>query len=273
MMGKNIRFLDNNFLESAVSVSSETDLNGFDVNDILDNYNFGKYRLTEDAVLSGYKIDIELQGELAPSSFSIIPDDNRIFYLTAETEVVIQASNSGFSVIEKEFTARHSRFGVFCDLQEDGIDNSYKYWRIWIKEFNRGTSELNESLDVKYIYLGDHVEVDSYNVSNGIGVQLEDRSVLQIAESGRVYANRKRPQLKITNLRFQYCSGADRIALQKLYYQVGKTENFLCVLDPSGVTEAEANELMRVMRFEKNPGQTHRVRDLFEQSFSLIEAL
>lgn len=272
-MSKNIRFLDNNFFADAESTVSDIDHNGVYADECFDVYNFGKYRLTENGTLGGYVIDVTLKGEMAPSSFALIPDDNRVFYLTNETDIVIQASNSGFNLIEKEFTVQASRFGIYADLTETGVDNSYKYWRIWIKEFNRGESEKNESIDIKYIYLGDHVEIDGRNISTGIGVQLEDRSKLQISESGRVYANLKRPQLTITNLRFQYMNGNDRKAFQRFYHQVGKTDNFLVVLDPSGVTESEKYELMRVMRFEKNPSQSHVIRDLFTQTFSLVEAL
>jgi hypothetical protein len=272
-MCKNIRFLDNNFFTTAANVTSDADLNGVLASEVFDSYNFGKYRLTENGVLGGYVIDVELAGELSPSSFALIPDDIRVFYLTSETEVVLQASNTSFDVIEKEYTLNWSRFGIFGDLTEQGVDNSYRYWRIWVKEFNRGESEKNESLDIKYLYLGDHVLIDDRNISTSIGVQLEDRSKIQMAESGRVYANLKRPQLKITNLRFQFQNGSDRVNFQQFYHRTGKSENFLCVVDPNGITEAEKFELMRVMRFEKNPTQSHVVRDLFEQTFTLVEAL
>lgn len=271
-MSKNIRFLDNNFFKDAESTVSDVDLNGVYADECFDEYDFGKYRLTENGTLGGYVIDVTLKGEMAPSSFAIVPDDNRVFYLTNETEIVLQASNSGFGLIEKEFTAKWSRFGVFADLQDDD-DNSYKYWRIWIKEFNRGESEKNESIDIKYIYLGDHVEIDNWNITKGIGVELVDRSRIETSESGRVYANLKRPQLKITGLRFQFMNSIDRANFQKLYYQTGATSNFLVLIDPSGYTESEFLELMRVMRFEKNPSQSHVIRDLFTQNFSLIEAL
>lgn len=270
---ENIRFLDNSFLNQALSVTSDEDYNGQYAIDATDVFDFGRYRLTENAELGGYVIDIELNGELQPSTFAMVPHDTTKFYLTSETEVVVQASNSGFDTIEKTFTGRWSRFGVFCDFMETGVDNSYRFWRIWIKEFNRGESEKNESIDIKYFYLGDHVEIDDRNIATGIGIEMIDRSKIQIVESGRAYSNKKRKQLKLTNLRFQHMTSADRSKFQIFYEEKGKTDNFLCIPDPSNASESVPFDLMRVFRLEKLPRGEHKILDQVTMNFSLIEAL
>ena len=268
-----IRFLDNNLVSQAVSVVSDTDYDAKDVTGVLDAYDFGLYRLTENGTLGGYVFDIELFANLEPSCFAIVPSDVTRFFLTSETEVVLQASNSGFDNIEKEFTGVFSRFGAFVNIREAGVDNAYRYWRVWIKEFNRDPGEINESLDIKYFYLGDHVQIDTRNIAKGIGVFNEDKSSILIAESGRRFANLKQSQLKINNLKFQAMSGSDRANFQRFYQTVGKVENFLCIPDPGDATSAEPLELMRVMHFEKPPMQKHIVRDLFDQDFTLVEAV
>jgi hypothetical protein len=79
--------------------------------------------------------------------------------------------------------------------------------------------------------------------------------------------------MNISGLRFQYMNEQDRINFQQFYYCVRKTLNFLTIVDPEGFTEAEIMENARVMHFVDIPGQAHRIRDLFENTFSLREAL
>ena len=272
---KKIRFLDNNLLTDSANVifSSDTDYDGKTGQDVLDTKNFGVYRLTENVTLGGYVFDVELTAPLEPSSFAIVPNDVNGFYLTSETEVIVQASNFGFDTVEKEFEGIHSRFGAFCDFRETGVDNSFRYWRIWLKEFNRDPSEINESLDIKYIFFGDHVDITERNIATKYSVKLTDNSEIFESESGRRYVNDKPKKLTIDGLRFQYMNGTDRANFQKFYYEYGISQNFLTVIDPADVMTAEPLELMRIMHFNAIPDQSQQIRDLMETSFSLSEAL
>ena len=270
-----IRFLDNNLLLDTTNVSytSDVDYDGKNISDVLDPHSFGVYRLTKNGSEDGYVVDITLSAPLEPTSFAMIPNDVNAFYLTSESEVKIQASNFGFDMIEKEFTGRHSRFGVFANLTEADSQNNFKYWRIFITEGNRDVSENNETLDIKYFYFGDGVQLTERNIAGGISVGLSDLSEVFKAESGREYYNQKDKKMTVGGLRFQYMNDTDRANFQKFYYENGITNNFLAMIDPDGVLEAEPCELMRVMKFDKLPAQTHRIRDLFENTFSLTEAL
>jgi hypothetical protein len=270
-----IRFLENNLLLDTTNVSytSDVDYDGKDISDVLDPHNFGVYRLTKNATEDGYLIDVTLSAPLEVTSFAMVANDVNGFYLTNESEVKIQASNFGFDMIEKEIIGRHSRFGVFANLSEVGEQNAFKYWRILITEGNRDVSENNETLDIKYCFFGDGVELTERNIAGGISVGVDDLSQVFKAESGREYYNQKDKQMKIGGLRFQYMNDTDRANFQKFYYEFGTTNNFLTMVDPDGKFEAEPCELMRVMKFDKLPTQTHRIRDLFENTFSLTEAL
>lgn len=272
---KKIRFLDNNLLTDSVNVifSSDTDFNGKDGTDVLNPFEFGTYRLTENATLGGYVFDVTLNAPLEPSSFAMVPVDVNGFYLTSETEIIVQASNFGFDTVEKEFTGYHSRFGAFCDFREDGVENAFKYWRVWIKEFNRDPSEINESLDIKYLFFGDHVDIQERNITTAYSVELDDRTEIFESESGRRFSNNKDKRLKISGLRFQYMNGNDRANFQKFYYEKGIAENFLVAIDPADTMTAEPLELMRVMHFDRLPGQRQQIRDLMETTFTLTEAL
>jgi len=267
-----IRFCNNNYLlDDEVFFTSETDYNGNTFDDVFDTRNFGVYRLTKDPVDDAFIFDITLPGSIEPASFALLPADYNNFYLTAETEITIEASNFGFDTIEKTFTGKHSRFGVFCNFTELKEQNSYRYWRIRITTGNR--TEFDDSLDIKYAYFGDHVGLATRNIATGFGVGLKDLSQVFMAESGREYFNKKDKQMNLTGLRFQYMNDQDRVNFQQFYYCVGKTENFLTILDPDGVTEAEIGELNRIYSFNAIPGQTHQIRDLFENTFALKEAL
>ena len=274
MSCEKIRFLDNNLLgQEYVILSGTDDYEGNSPADVLDPYNFGIYRLTQHPTLGGYCFDVELSASLEPSSFAMIPSDVRNFYLTSETEVVIQASNFGFESVEKEFKGKFSQYGVFCNIRQAETDNAYRYWRIWIKEFSRAPDDINESLDIKYLYFGDHVEINDTNISNGIGVRWIDNSTIAKSQSGRRYPNYKKPTLELNNCRFGLLKGNDRRNFQRFYQRVGKTENFLVVPDPSDFISVDPYELMRVMHFSQVPSQSHVVFDMYDQSFTLVEAV
>jgi len=270
-----IRFLENNLLLDTTNVSytSDVDYDGQNISDVLDPHSYGVYRLTKNAIEDGYLIDITLTAPIEPTSFAMLANDVNGFYLTSESQVRIQCSNFGFDIIEKEIIGRHSRFGIFANLAEIGEANAFKYWRILITEGNRDVSEIGESLDIKYCFFGDGVQLDTRNIAGGISTSLTDLSKVFKAESGREYYNQKEKQLKIGGLRFQYMNESDRSNFQKFYYEFGTTNNFLCMVDPDGKFEAEPCELMRIMKFDRLPNQTHKIRDLFENTFSLTEAL
>jgi hypothetical protein len=267
-----IRLCNNNFLDDAsVTIAAETDYNGNTVADILDTRDFGVYRLTKDPVQDAFIFDVTLPNSLEPTVFAILPANYNEFYLTAESEVTVEASNFGFNAIQKTFTGRFSRFGVQVNFTENSVQNSYRYFRIKITTGNR--TNFDETLDIKYFYFGDHVGLTTRNIATGFGVALNDLSESFVAESGREYFNEKDLQLSISGLTFQFMGDSDRANFQKFYYHVRKSKNFLTILDPDDKIEAEYMELMRMMRFVNLPNQSHRLRDLFETSFELREAI
>ena len=270
-----IRFLDNNLLTDSanVSFSSKADLNGQTLADVIDSESFGKYRLTEDDTDAAYIFDVELTNQLNPCCFVMLAADVNKFYLTSESVITVQASNFGFGYVEKEFIGEFSRFGIYCNFYEAGVQNNFRYWRIHISAGNRAPSENNESLDIKYAFFGDGLTFEDRNVATGFGVSLKDLSKPFVAESGRKYYNQKEKQLVVSGLRFQYMNGTDRANFQKFYYENGITNNFLALIDPNGNIEAERFELMRIFKFDSLPKQTHKIRDLFENNFTLTEAL
>ena len=199
-----IRLLDNNLLDDSVNVNftSEADYNGNDIADVLDKRNFGVYRLTKDGTEDAYIINITLSAPLEPSSFAMLPAYDS-FYLTSESVVTLRASNLGFDYIEKEFTGKHSRFGVFCNVREKDIQNSFKYWQVYITTGNRAPSEINESLDIKYCFFGDGLEIVDKNIAPGYAVSHTDLSEKFTAESGREWWNEKDIVTDFSGLRFQ----------------------------------------------------------------------
>ncbi len=267
-----IRFCNNNFIEDPnTTLVAETDYNANVVADVLDTRDFGVYRLTKDPVEDAFIFDITLPNSLEPTVFALLPVNYNEFYLTAETEVTVEASNFGFNAIQKTFTGRFSRFGVQVNFTENGVQNSYRYFRIKITTGNR--ANFDETLDIKYFYFGDHVGLTTRNIATGFGVKLNDLSETFIAESGREYFNEKDLQLSLSGLTFQFMNGTDRSNFQRFYYEYRISRNFLTIVDPDDVIEAEYMELMRMMHFVGMPNQSHRLRDLFETTFELREAI
>jgi len=268
------RFLDNNFLDDdGVTLTGLADGNGQTASDVLDKVDFGVYQLTETVADDAYIIDVQLTAPLNPSSMVMLAANVNNFYLTSESTVEVEASNFGFGTVQKTFTGRHSRFGVFCDLVEDGVDNSYTYWRIKIAVGNRGVDENLDALDIKYLFLGDGVRLTQRNITRRFSVDLKDLTQVFTSESGRQYYNQKPQRLYYNGLRFQYMSGQDRENFQKFYYFGGISKNFLFCPDPTGFMEAEAMELMRMVSFDALPKESHVQNDEFEVSFNLSEAV
>lgn len=269
-----IRLLDNNLLDDAVNVSftSEADYNGNDVSDVLNKRSFGVYRLTKDPVEDAYIINITLSAPLEPSSFAMLPAFSS-FYLPSESVVSLRASNLGFDYIEKEFTGKHSRYGVFCDIRENGVQNSFKYWQVYITTGNRAPSEINESLDIKYCFFGDGLELTDKNIAPGFSIAHEDLSEKFESGSGREYWNEKDTYSIFSGLRFQLMKKEDRAEFQKFYFRNKTTNNFLAVVDPYGITEAEDLETMKMVRLESLPTSTQKYLNYFDVPFTLKEVI
>lgn len=128
--------------------------------------------------------------------------------------------------------------------------------------------------EMGYLYIGEYEKFeDDRNIGTGFDADQEDYSELSVADSGAMYGNARTPARVFSSLEVGLAKPNHIALLKRIYALKGKITPFFVALDPSEYLSSEFDEYLAFVRFTDSPKQRHIIRDRFQLSFELREAL
>lgn len=195
------------------------------------------------------------------------------FPLTSSATVTLEA-NSTDSFTSPPFSQEISRydrgvFGFIDDLYSE-VNRTYRYALLRIED------RLNplgpEGIEISRVYIGDHTTTTS-NVGSGFSKPIVDPSTVQRSESGAAYFQEKTKYQAIRSANYGLIEQADRVALEQLYQDHGKTKPLWLSVDPSAAVSVDVSEFTFYGHFESDPNIQNLFRDKWSWQFNFREAV
>jgi hypothetical protein len=195
---------------------------------------------------------------------------DRAFSLSSSATVKLQLNNSDAWTspsVDASIT-RHDR-GAFR-FQDDLGSSSYRYCRIYIRD---RLNTAGPNLELAHVYVGDYVTFSTTNVGLGFQKSTVDPSERVESDAGAVFWRRKPKYRKFSNVNVGQILASERQAVESLFETVGLTTSFYMSIDPTLVISTELAELTAYVNFASEPTFTHVIRDYFNMSAEMREAV
>jgi hypothetical protein len=151
----------------------------------------------------------------------------------------------------------------------DDIDDSvWRYVKIRIK-----CPTASAHPEMGYFYVGDYSTLPERNISTGFESTYDDNSLLSRADEGQIYANDRMPVRVYSSLDVGVSRPEVGAFLKNLYKKKQLSIPFFVALDPLSYLSDSFDEHLALVRFTNPPKHKHVIRNLFEISFELREAI
>lgn len=217
-------------------------------------------------------IELDFGVETTASCASIISLLSEQFPLTTNATINIQGNNvSLWTAPALEISAsRKSRgvFNFFDNLTEVG--RTYRKWRIQI--IDRLNPLGPTGLKFSRLYIGDHSTTDT-NVASGFSKPIVDPTTTQRSESGVAFFNEKVKYQRLQNTLYQVIGESDRVYLEQLYQDFGKSLPLFVSVDPQAGVSVDLSEFTYYGNFDADPTPRNLFRDKWAMQFSFREAV
>ena len=262
-VSKLTRFFDNQFI-TASNTTVSSSAAGYPFSNAVDTIRSKLWRPTSNS----WSLEWDYNYPAPISFLGIIGKLGEIFTISETATLTLKAENIAASWTSPAFeqAVTPSDFGAF--LQIDNSTGGYRYWRLECADTSNPTQN-----EIGFIYLGDHTQIEERDINRGYAMKQIDPSVLARSIDGTEYAEERQKYKTFTNLGMGYMSGSDRMALEQMFYEYGKSRPFFVSLDPALQRSTYDWELTRFVRFMSEPRLTNFSNDIFSMSFELKEAI
>lgn len=206
------------------------------------------------------------------SCMSLISLIDQQFPLSTNATIKIQGNGINlWTAPSLDITATRTDRGVFNffdDLTE--ASRTFRYWRIQIID------KLNplgpEGFRFSRAYIGDHSTTNT-NVASGFTKPVVDPSSTQRSESGAGFFEEKIKYQRIQSANYQVIAESDRVYLEQLYQDFGKTVPLFVSVDPQAKVSTDLSEFTYYGNFDADPTPRNLFRDKWQWTFSFREAV
>jgi hypothetical protein len=203
----------------------------------------------------GYAMDI--------SFFALMPQRNYSNMLTAGATLNIRASNvNDITTAPLSVNVPAGAEGSFYFL-ETGIPVAYRY--VWFTLLDPA-NPFGPNLVFSQIFLGGYIALPNRTVDSGFTLQDVDRALRTESQAGGLYFERYGRHQRISGLKFSNLTRVETTAIQQLYYDIGKSNNFYLSLD-SGNFNDDLTEFTNIGVFDNDPTITSKPSNYFDANF------
>jgi hypothetical protein len=183
--------------------------------------------------------------------------------LTAGATINVKASNiNDAATAPLDINIPSSAEGCFYFL-ENGTPISYRY--VWVTIIDP-ENPYGPNLVFSQLFLGGYIALPNKTVDNGFTVQEVDRALRTESQAGGLYFERYGRHKRVSGLRYSNMSKAETAAIQQLYYDIGKSQNFYLSLD-SGNFDQDLDQFTFYGVFENDPILTKQRASYFDANF------
>jgi hypothetical protein len=203
----------------------------------------------------GYAMDI--------SFFALMPQRNYSNMLTVGATINISASNvNDITTAPLSVNVGSGVEGIYYFL-ETGTPVSYRY--VWITIVDPA-NPFGPNLVFSQMFLGGYVALPNRTVDANFTIQDVDRALRTESQAGGLYFERYGRHKRYSNLKFSNMTRAETTAIQQLYYDIGKSNNFYLSLD-SGNFNGDIEQFTNIGVFENDPTITAKQANFFDANF------
>lgn len=203
----------------------------------------------------GYAMDI--------SFFALMPQRNYSNMLTVGATVNIRASNvNDISTAPLSVNVGSGVEGIYYFL-EAGTPISYRY--VWITIVDPA-NPFGPNLVFSQMFLGGYIALPNRTIDANFTVQEVDRALRTESQAGGLYFERYGRHKRYSNLKFSNMTRVETTAIQQLYYDIGKSNNFYLSLD-SGLFNNDVEQFTNIGVFENDPTITAKQSNYFDANF------
>jgi hypothetical protein len=245
--------IDTNALWDDIGFIGNTDILFDDDNDV-----FGLTRIHTHEYIDfdlGYAMDI--------SFFALMPQRNFSNMLTAGATINVKASNvNDASTAPLNVNIPSGAEGSFYFL-ELGTPVSYRY--VWVTIIDPA-NPAGPNLVFSQLYMGGYIALPYRTVDAGFTIQDVDRALRTESQAGGLYFERYGRHKRYSNLKFSNMTRVETTAIQQLYYDIGKSNNFYLSLD-SGLFNNDVEQFTNIGVFENDPTITAKQANYFDANF------
>ena len=260
---QNLRIFDNQYITSANStVSSEHA--SYDFDNVIDTI---RTRVYQPNGTNSWNIVWDLATTAPISFFGAIGKSTEAFTVSEDATVTLQANNIlSWSSPPFDETITPSDYGMF--LQIDNSGGGYRYWKLTVDDSSNPTQN-----EISYMYLGDHVEIDSRDINAGFSKQIMDPSVRIPTINGIEYFDEKPKYDVFSNMNLGYVDADERRLIEQMFFDYGIHTPFFVAFDPTLAFSTYDWELTKFVTFANPPSFTNFYKDVYSIAFSLKEVL
>ena len=203
----------------------------------------------------GYSMDI--------SFFALMPQRNYSNMLTVGATINISASNvNDITTAPLSVNVGSGVEGIYYFL-EAGTPISYRY--VWITIVDPA-NPFGPNLVFSQMFLGGYIALPNRTVDANFTVQEVDRALRTESQAGGLYFERYGRHKRFSNLKFSNMTRVETTAVQQLYYDIGKSNNFYLSLD-SGLFNNDVEQFTNIGVFENDPTITAKQANYFDANF------
>lgn len=195
------------------------------------------------------------------------------FPLSTNATIKLQANNIDlWSSPPLDVSLTRNARGVFGFIDGDFSEAARTYRWVRIQIIDKTNPLGPEGLRFSRLYLGDH-STTSTNIASGFNKPVVDPSTVQRSENGVAYFDEKVKYQRIQGATYQVIQESDRVYLEQLYQDYGKTRSLFVSIDPQGKVSTGLPEFTQYGHFEADPTPQNLFRDNWSFQFSFREAV
>ena len=264
------------------TVLNDAEMN-YTVNSIMDTIGFtnqvNSYFFVADVFISSDKprihtseyVDIDFSTSRQVDFIGMIGPTYLPFAIPKSATLTIKANNIPlFDSPQFEKVATVNDNGVM-EFIDDNDFTQYRYWRMEIVD--RENMNGPSSTEIGYLYMGGYFTFQVSNINNGFSKQTVDPSAVVRSVDGQAYFLKKNKYQKFTNLKVNLTDLDDRNKFEQIFFDKGLYTPLFVSLDPTLFFSQSIDELTKYVYFDDSPSYPHVIRDRYNITFNLREAL
>lgn len=208
-------------------------------------------------------------GYSAPIGFiGMVTDLAEEFKIPQGAEIRIQANTvNSFIAPPLDQIIPVFKTGAFKFI-DDVEDSVWRYVKITIK-----CPTFADTPEIGYLYIGDYSTFPERNIETGFEHSHDDSSLLSRADDGQIYANDRTPVRRFQSMEVGLARPECAAFLKNVYKKKQLSVPFFVAIDPTEYLSESFDEYIALVRLESPPKYKHILKDFFQMSFELKEAI
>ena len=218
-----------------------------------------------------YKLDAS--ASVTFDTFMVISPIDEVFPLSTNATIKLQANNVDVWTsppLDRTITRLDNGLYDFFDDDLTETLRTYRYWRFYYED--RLNPKGPEGVSFGHVYMGDYLTTNT-NVASGFTKPTVDPSRASESESGARFFEERTKYTLLNGMAYQVIAEDDRLALEGLYSEFGRTRPLFVSVDPKLEISPNLGNLTYYVNFNADPTPQSLFRDKYSYTLSLREAV